>query len=228
MNGPILTQAELASVRREYRAASLLPARAYHDPEILAWERDHVVRRDWVLVAREEDVPEPASFRLVDLDGENVIIVRGRDGVVRAFYNVCRHRGTAVEERECGKAVRFQCVYHSWIYDLEGHLVRAKHTEDLEDFSFEAYSLVPIHAATWQGFIFLNLSEGDVEPLEAQLIPLVRTVPTVLARWNDRVTAILDSSLGAVPWSGDRAGGRARFSPPAPSSLPGRTARAGA
>jgi Rieske 2Fe-2S family protein len=101
--------------------------------------------------------------------GENVIIVRGRDGVVRAFYNVCRHRGTAVEERECGKAVRFQCPYHAWIYDLEGHLVRAKHTEDLEDFSLETFGLAPIHTATWQGFIFLNLAEGPVEPLEAQL-----------------------------------------------------------
>jgi Rieske 2Fe-2S family protein len=169
MNGPILTPAELASVRREFRAARLLPARTYHDPEILAWERDNIVRRDWVLVAREEDVPEPTSFKLVEVDGENLIVVRGRDGAVRAFYNVCRHRGTAVEERACGKAVRFQCVYHSWIYDLEGRLTRAKHTEDLEDFSFEGYSLVPVHAATWQGFVFLNLSEGEVEPLEAQL-----------------------------------------------------------
>jgi len=169
MNGPILTPAELASTRREFRAARLLPARTYHDPEILAWERDHIVRRDWVLVGREEDVPEPTSFKLVEVDDEPVIIVRGRDGVIRAFYNVCRHRGTAVEERECGKAVRLQCPYHSWIYDLEGRLMRAKHTEDLEDFSFEAYSLATIHAATWQGFVFLNLTDGEVEPLEAQL-----------------------------------------------------------
>ncbi len=70
-----------------------------------------------------------------------MIIVRGRDGVVRAFYNVCRHRGTAVEERECGTAVRFQCPYHAWIYDLDGRLVRAKHIEDLEDFSFETFGL---------------------------------------------------------------------------------------
>jgi Rieske 2Fe-2S family protein len=169
MTGPDLTPAELASIRREFRAASLLPARMYHDPGVLAWEREHIVRRDWVLVAREEDVPEPTSFKLVELDGEDIIVIRGRDGVVRAFYNVCRHRGTAVEERECGKAVRLQCPYHSWIYDLEGRLVRAKHTEDLEDFSFERFSLAPIHVATWQGFVFLNLSEGEVAPLEAQL-----------------------------------------------------------
>jgi phenylpropionate dioxygenase-like ring-hydroxylating dioxygenase large terminal subunit len=167
--GQILTEAELASLRREFRGASLLPRRAYHDPSIFEWERENVIRRDWVLVAREEDVPEPTSFRLVDLDGENLIVVRGRDGEIRAFYNVCRHRGTAVEERACGKAVRFQCPYHAWIYDLEGHLIRAKHTDDLDDFSFDGFGLVPVHVATWQGFIFLNLSEGEVIPLEEQI-----------------------------------------------------------
>lgn len=173
MTGAILTDAELERVRREYRAASLLPARTYHDPAILEWEREHIVRRDWVLVAREEDVPEPTSFRLLELDGEPLILVRCRDGILRAFYNVCRHRGTAVEERECGKAVRFQCPYHAWIYDLEGRLIRAKHTDDLEDFSFETFGLVPVHVATWQGFVFLNLAQGDVEPLDAQLGDLV-------------------------------------------------------
>jgi Rieske 2Fe-2S family protein len=167
--GQILDSAELASVRREYRAASLLPARCYQDQAILDWERDHIVRRDWVLVAREEDVPEPTSFTLVELDGESLIVVRGRDGVVRAFYNVCRHRGTAVEERACGKAVRFQCPYHAWIYDLDGRLIRAKHTDDLDDFAFDTYGLAPVHVATWQGFIFLNLADGEVAPLEAQL-----------------------------------------------------------
>src|SRR5205085_9935427 len=114
MPRPILTNAELASVRREYRAARLLPARTYHDPAILEWERDHIVRTDWVLAAREEDVAEPTSFIRIELDGEDIIVVRGRDEVIRAFYNVCQHRGTAFEERECGKAVRFQCPYHAW------------------------------------------------------------------------------------------------------------------
>lgn len=165
----IITPEELASVRREYRAARLLPARCYHDPAILEWEREHIARRDWVLVAREEDVPEPGSFKRLEVEGEDVILVRGRDDVVRALYNVCQHRGTAVEERDCGKAVRFQCPYHSWVYDIDGQLVRAKHVEDLEDFSYEAFGLRSIHTATWQGFVFLNLTEGQVEPLVDQM-----------------------------------------------------------
>ncbi|HET7830138.1 MAG TPA: SRPBCC family protein, partial [Candidatus Limnocylindrales bacterium] len=70
----------------------------------------------------------------------------------------------AVEERECGKAVRFQCPYHAWIYDLDGRLVRAKHTEDLEDFSFETSGLTPIRCETWGGFVFLCFADEALTP----------------------------------------------------------------
>ena len=103
-----------------FRNATLLPARAYHDQAIFDWEREEIFFRDWIAVGRAEEVQEPTSFVRKDVLGEDVIVVRGRDNVIRAFYNVCRHRGTAVEERECGKAVRFQCLYHAWIYDLDG------------------------------------------------------------------------------------------------------------
>ncbi len=168
----ILTTAELASVRREYRGASLLPKRAYHDAAIFDWERQNVLRADWVQVAREEDVPEPGTYMLVQLDGEDLIVVRGRDRVLRAFFNVCRHRGTAVAEEACGKVVRFQCPYHSWIYDLDGTLIRAKHTDDLDEFSLETFGLAPVRLETWQGFIFLNL-DPEAAPLAAQLGDLV-------------------------------------------------------
>jgi Rieske 2Fe-2S family protein len=168
----ILTAAELASIRREYRAASLLPARTYHDPAIFAWERTEILRRDWVMVAREEDVAEPGSYQLVALDGEDLIVVRGRDGTLRAFHNVCRHRGTAVAEEACGKVVRFQCPYHAWIYDLDGSLIRAKHTDDLEDFSPGDYGLAAVRLETWQGFVFLNLDPQAVS-LASQLGDLV-------------------------------------------------------
>jgi glycine betaine catabolism A len=154
----ILTAAELASVRREYRAATLLPRRTYHDAGIFDWERREILRRDWVLVAREEDAPDPGTYLLANVDGEDLVIVRARDGRLRAFYNVCRHRGTAVVEEACGKVVRFQCPYHAWIYDLDGKLIRAKHTDDLEDFSFEKFGLASVRLETWQGFVFVSLA----------------------------------------------------------------------
>jgi Rieske 2Fe-2S family protein len=168
----ILTATELASVRREYRAASLLPGRTYHDEAIFDWERANILRRDWAMVAREEDVAEPGSYQLVTLDGEDLILVRGRDRALRAFHNVCRHRGTAVAEEACGKVVRFQCPYHAWIYDLDGTLIRAKHTEDLDDFSFDRYGLATVRLETWQGFIFLNL-DPHADALRTQLGDLV-------------------------------------------------------
>ena len=106
--------------------------------------------------------PSPGSFLVREVLGESVILVRGRDDEIRAFYNVCRHRGTAVEERDCGKAVRFQCPYHAWIYDIDGNLMRAKHTEDLEDFSLDTYGLAPIRTETWQGFVFLCFADESV------------------------------------------------------------------
>jgi choline monooxygenase len=101
---------------------------------------------------------------LAELDGEPLVIVRGRDDVVRAFFNVCRHRGTAVVEEQCGTAVRFQCPYHAWIYDLDGRLVRAKHTDDLADFKFEDFGLRPVRLDAWQGFLFASLAEEGPSP----------------------------------------------------------------
>jgi glycine betaine catabolism A len=164
----ILTGAELDSIRRPYRGARLLPGRAYQEPAILEWEREHILRRDWVIVGREDEAPDPGTYFLAELDGEPLLVVRGRDGVLRAFYNVCRHRGTAVVEEPCGTAVRFQCPYHAWIYDLEGKLVRAKHTDDLDDFSLETSGLVPVGCDTWQGFVFINL-DPDAASLSDQL-----------------------------------------------------------
>ena len=124
------------------------------------------------MVGREEDVATPGSYFLTELDEEPLIVVRGRDSVIRAFYNVCRHRGTAVVEEPCGTAVRFQCPYHAWIYDLEGRLVRAKHTDDLADFDFGSYGLPPVRLATLGGFIFLSLAE-DGPDLDEQFGDLV-------------------------------------------------------
>ena len=154
----LLTAEELASVRRPFLGARLLPGRAYHDAAIYEWERKNVFAVDWVIVGRASEAPDPGTYFVTELDGESIIVVRGRDGDLRAFYNVCRHRGTTVVEEPCGKAVRFQCPYHAWIYDLDGTLVRAKHTEDLEEFSLADYSLAPIRLETWQGFVFLNLN----------------------------------------------------------------------
>ena len=117
-------------------------------------------------------MPTPGSYILATIDDEPLIVVRGRDGVVRAFYNVCQHRGTAVAEEPCGTVVRLQCPYHAWIYDLDGRLVRTKHTDDLAEFDFGSYGLRPVRLASWGGFLFVSLAE-EGPSLEEQLGDLV-------------------------------------------------------
>jgi Rieske 2Fe-2S family protein len=163
---PPLTPDEIAAVRRPFRAASLLPGRAYHDPAVWEFEREAFFFRDWICVGRAEDVPEPGSFRVIDFFGESVLLVRGRDGQIRAFFNVCRHRASAVVDEPCGRAVRFQCPYHAWVYDLDGRLLRAKHTEDLEAFDPADFGLTPIRTGLWDGFVFLCF-DPDQAPLDA-------------------------------------------------------------
>ena len=111
---------------------------------------------EWIPVAAETELSEPASYVLAEVAGQRAIVVRGRDGVVRAFHNVCKHRGTPVVEAACGSLPRFQCPYHSWIYDLEGHLVRAKHTEDLDDFELATHGLTAIETRVADGIVHLR------------------------------------------------------------------------
>ncbi len=131
----------------------------------------------WTAVAREQDIPDPATYVLVDVGSERAIVVRGRDGVIRAFHNVCKHRGTPVVEEATGCVPRFQCPYHAWIYDLSGNLVRARHTEDLDDFELADHGLTPIEVAVADGTIQLRLGAPAPRPtslLTADEIAAVR------------------------------------------------------
>ena len=156
----LLTAAELQAVRRPFKAARLLPPRVFHDSAIFEFEQANWFGKDWICVGRAEEAANRGEYFLAPLAGESVLILRGADGELRAFHNVCRHRGSTILEESCGKLVRIQCPYHAWTYDLEGRLQRAKHTDDLIDFEPAENSLVPVRCETWQGFVFLSLDPG--------------------------------------------------------------------
>ena len=170
----VLTTAELASIRREYRGASLLPARMYQDQAILDWERQHILLTDWLMVARVEDVAEPGSFQLDRRRGRERH-PRPRPGRCRSARSTtcaatgARRSRSASAARPSASSARTTPGSTT----STARLIRAKHTEDLEEFSFDTFGLREIHSATWQGFVFLNLSEGPVAPLEDQLGDLV-------------------------------------------------------
>jgi phenylpropionate dioxygenase-like ring-hydroxylating dioxygenase large terminal subunit len=130
---------------------------------------------EWTRIAAAADVAQPGAYVVADLDDESIVVVRSRDGVLRGFYNVCRHRGTAVAEQSCGTAVRLQCPYHAWIYDLDGRLIRAKHTDDLDNFVFEDYALRPVAIALSGDDVVARLAEprapqrDDALPTETEI-----------------------------------------------------------
>jgi Rieske 2Fe-2S family protein len=162
---------EVAHVRRPVDRASMLPPRAFHDPAVLAFEQAAWFSRDWVSVGREEDAASPGEYFVATVAAESVVVVRGNDGQLRAFYNVCRHRGSRILTEDSGRLVRFQCPYHAWTYDLAGRLQRAGHTDALIDFEPEHNGLVPVRLTTWLGFVFVTLS-ADAEPLDDALAGL--------------------------------------------------------
>ncbi|MBA3338058.1 MAG: Rieske (2Fe-2S) protein, partial [Chloroflexia bacterium] len=129
-----VSAAEVAGVRRPTTEAHMLPPRVFHDPMVLAYEREAWFADEWVCVGREEDFPQAGSYHLVRVAGQRLVVIRGGDGQIRAFHNLCRHRGATLLTEPCGTLVRFQCPYHAWIYDLEGRLRQPRHTDTLIDF----------------------------------------------------------------------------------------------
>ena len=170
---------EVAGVRQPVDRARMLPPRVFHDPDVFEFERRSWFARTWLCIGREEDVAAPGSYMLASVAGEDVMVLRDRDSTVRAFYNVCRHRGsTLLDQPQAGagdRLVRIQCPYHAWIYDLDGSLRRAPHTEEVLEFDPADNSLAPVRLESWQGFLFLNL-ESSAPPLLGYLADLPQAV----------------------------------------------------
>ena len=151
-----------------------IPWSWYTDPAVLRLERERVFRRTWQYAGRADQAAEPGSFFTADAGGTPIVVVRGKDGVLRAFLNVCRHRGSLVCEGE-GRRETLQCPYHAWTYDLDGSL-RAAPRADLEPgFEREALGLVALAVDTWGPFVFVNPAP-EAEPLAATLGDLPRLV----------------------------------------------------
>jgi len=159
--------------------AKTLPGRYYTDPEIFRGEMETFFLQMWISSGRSEQIPNVDDYFLCEVAGESIIVTRESAGGVKAFYNVCRHRGTRMCHEEQGRfAGRIQCPYHGWTYGLDGRLLGAPHTDE-EAFQREDYPLQAVHADVWDGIIFLNLSPHP-KPLGEQLADL----PKKFAAWR--------------------------------------------
>jgi len=152
--------------------AFTLPARYYTDDALFRRELDGLFATMWCYAGRSQEAASPGQYFIRELNGRNIVVTRNERGEVRAFHNVCRHRGTRLCSETTGQlAGSVQCPYHAWTYDLDGRLIGAPHMEEVPHFRKDDYPLQRVHAAEWDGHVFLNLA-ADPPPLGSQLGPL--------------------------------------------------------
>ena len=141
------------------QGARTLAGRYYTTAEILGQERERIFRTRWICVGRAAELAEPGDFKVVEIAGESIIVLRDQEGRPRAFYNVCRHRGTQLCEEATGRlSETIQCPYHAWTYRLDGQLLGAPHMNEVEGFEKRDYPLHAVPLETWEGFLFVTLS----------------------------------------------------------------------
>jgi glycine betaine catabolism A len=169
-----------------------LPSSWYRSESVFAVEKERIFCRDWVCVGREEELLKPGAFRVLDILGESIILVRNGHAQLRAFYNVCRHRGTRLCREPSAAAARdhpqlrggivagrITCPYHQWTYDLDGRLIAAPYLSSQPQFDKALFSLYAAGVESWGGFVFLNLTPSRAEPLQRQ----IAGIPERLARY---------------------------------------------
>ena len=139
--------------------ARTLPFDWYSNPDVLRLERERIFRSAWQYAGRADQVAEPGSFLTCDAVGVPVVVVRDKEGSLRAFLNVCRHRGSVVCEGE-GSRETLQCPYHAWTYNLDGSLRAAPRTEREEGFDKSQLGLVQVQVDAWGPFVFVNADPG--------------------------------------------------------------------
>jgi carnitine monooxygenase subunit len=143
-----------------------LPARHYVDPQIYAWEQEAIFARSWCYAGHLGALAEPGCYITCRIADENIIVIRGKDGVLRGFYNVCQHRAHELL-RGSGKAKFITCPYHAWTYHADGRLRTARGSEGLPDFDKEKFCLRPVRVEAMANFVFVNL-DPDAPPLASQ------------------------------------------------------------
>lgn len=136
-----------------------LPGSAYTDAVVFAAEQERIFERTWACVALAADLAAPGAFRTVTVGRESVVLVRGRDDTLRAFLNVCRHRGARVCVEQEGQLRRnLQCPYHAWTYSLTGELISAPNLNAMPDVDRAAYGLHRVALREWLGYVWICLA----------------------------------------------------------------------
>jgi choline monooxygenase len=150
------------SIDSDVARAWTLPSHLYIDLDVFAAEKERIFARSWQVVGHRDQVANAGDYFTTELVGEPLLIVRGSEGKLRGFYNVCRHRAGPPAEG-CGSRKLFRCGYHGWTYDLDGALISATEIEGVEEFRAEDFALVPVRVEEWFNFVFVNLNGENLD-----------------------------------------------------------------
>src|SRR3954470_1795963 len=154
-----------------------LPGWLYYDPEFFEAEKKAFLRATPQVVCHVSEIPQPGDWRTLEYLGESVIVIRGDDGQVRAFSNVCRHRGSRIVDGHSGCGKGLTCPYHAWSYARDGRLVGVPHRNEYPGLQTENLSLFPVALEIWRGFVFVSLEPDApsvaqmMAPYEAEVAP---------------------------------------------------------
>ena len=151
-------------IANEIARAWTLPAELYLDPSVASREKERIFSRTWQVVGHHDQVANAGDYFTTQLVGEPLLIVRGAEHQLRAFYNVCRHRAGPPAEG-CGSRKLFRCIYHGWTYNLDGSLNHATEIDGIEGFRAEDFALAPVRCEEWFHLVFVNL-DPDARPLQ--------------------------------------------------------------
>lgn len=161
--------------------ALTIPATWYTEARIAELERCTVFGRTWQMIGRAEQVSKAGQYITAEVAGEPIVVVRGEDSRLRAFFNVCRHHAAAVVTEPCGQASQFRCPYHGWTYATDGALKGTPEFDGVCNFDRSQNGLVPVRVEAWEQFVFVNLDPNAI-PLKDFLGSLVKRVePLALA-----------------------------------------------
>jgi len=163
----------------------------YINPAYMDQEWDAVWRESWLMAGLASDVKSPGDYFVFDMGREQILVAKGSTDEVRAFYNVCQHRGNQLVSEECGNATNFRCAYHAWTYDIDGDLKSVPYKERFTaGIDTEDKALPRVHCEIWNGMVFVNLS-GSPAPLTEFLGP----VAEMLAPYQfDKMTVVEDQT----------------------------------
>ena len=162
---------EAFQVDAQIARAWTLPAPLYTDAGVFAAEKEKIFARTWQVVGHAAQVANPGDYFTTELIGEPLLLVRGSDGRLRGFYNVCRHRAGPPAQgssEACGSRKLFRCGYHGWTYGLDGALLSATEVEGVEGFRAEDFALKPVGTEEWFNLVFVNL-DPEARPLRESL-----------------------------------------------------------